>query len=65
VITPEFVADLYSAVVDPAAFSGLTIERGVKISTLRTRLAEIFVRTGTENQRDLVRLLGLLPPLAR
>jgi DNA-binding CsgD family transcriptional regulator len=38
-------------------------ERGNRISTLRTHLAEIFLRTGTENQRDLVRLLGTLPPL--
>jgi DNA-binding CsgD family transcriptional regulator len=38
-------------------------ERGNRISTLRTHLAEIFLRTGTENQRDLVRLLGTLPLL--
>jgi DNA-binding CsgD family transcriptional regulator/PAS domain-containing protein len=38
-------------------------ERGVTISTLRTHLAEIFLRTGTESQRDLVRLLGMLPPV--
>jgi DNA-binding CsgD family transcriptional regulator len=38
-------------------------ERDVRISTLRTHLAEIFQRTGSENQRDLVRLLGALPPL--
>jgi DNA-binding CsgD family transcriptional regulator len=37
--------------------------RGIRISTLRTHLAEIFQRTGAENQRDLVRLLGALPPL--
>jgi DNA-binding CsgD family transcriptional regulator len=35
----------------------------VAISTVRTHLAEIFVRTGTESQRDLVRLLGMLPPV--
>jgi DNA-binding CsgD family transcriptional regulator len=38
-------------------------ERGIKISTLRTHLAQIFVRTGTDTQRDLVRLLGSIPPL--
>lgn len=38
-------------------------ERGVTIATLRTHLAAIFARTGTENQRDLVRLIGLLPPV--
>ena len=40
-------------------------ERGVRISTLRTHLAEIFARTGAESQRDLVRLIGLMPPVRR
>jgi DNA-binding CsgD family transcriptional regulator len=52
-----------------AIFNGKTPEeiatdRGVRISTLRSHLAEIFARTGTENQRDLVLLLAMLPPLA-
>ena len=38
-------------------------ERGIKISTLRTHLTEVFQRTATQNQRDLVRLLATLPPL--
>lgn len=38
-------------------------ERGIKISTLRSHLADIFLRTGTDTQRDLVRLIGSLPPL--
>lgn len=41
----------------------IAVERGMAISTLRTHLAKIFLRTGTENQRDLVRLLGMLPPV--
>jgi DNA-binding CsgD family transcriptional regulator len=41
----------------------IALERGVRITTLRSHLAEIFARTGVENQRELVRLLGLLPPL--
>ena len=41
----------------------IAAERGVTISTLRTHLAEIFARTGTENQRDLVRLFGMVPPI--
>jgi DNA-binding CsgD family transcriptional regulator len=41
----------------------IATERGIKISTLRTHLAEIFYRTGVESQRDLIRLLGSLPPL--
>lgn len=43
----------------------IATERGVRISTLRTHLAEVFARTGAENQRDLVRLIGLLPPVRR
>lgn len=56
------------AAIAVAVFEGrqpeeIAVERGVKISTVRTHLAEIFVRTGAENQRDLVRLLGSLPQL--
>lgn len=51
-----------------AIFRGKSIdeiaaERGVKITTVRTQLARLFARTGAESQRDLVRLIGLLPPL--
>lgn len=41
----------------------IALQRGIKITTLRSHLAQIFLRTGAENQRDLVRLLGMLPPL--
>jgi DNA-binding CsgD family transcriptional regulator/PAS domain-containing protein len=41
----------------------IAIARGVKISTLRTHLSDIYARTGAETQRDLIRLLGTLPPL--
>ena len=41
----------------------IALERGVKISTVRAHLTEIFARTGAENQRDLIRLLGMLPQL--
>ena len=41
----------------------IATERGVRITTLRSHLAEIFLRTGAETQRDLMRLLGTLPPL--
>jgi DNA-binding CsgD family transcriptional regulator/PAS domain-containing protein len=51
-----------------ALHSGQTAEeiaaqRGVRMSTLRTHLSEIFLRTRTENQRELIRLLGILPPV--
>jgi DNA-binding CsgD family transcriptional regulator len=56
------------AAIARAIFNGQTpeeiaCERGIRISTLRTHLTEIFLRTGAENQRDLVRLLGTLPQL--
>lgn len=41
----------------------IAVARGIRITTLRTHLAEIFLRTGVETQRDLARLLGTLPPL--
>lgn len=41
----------------------IAAERGNSITTIRTHLKEIFARTGTENQRGLVRLLSLLPPI--
>jgi DNA-binding CsgD family transcriptional regulator len=51
-----------------AVFRGKSIEeiaaeRGVKITTVRTQLARLYARTGAESQRDLVRLVALLPPL--
>jgi DNA-binding CsgD family transcriptional regulator/PAS domain-containing protein len=51
-----------------AIFRGKSIEeiaaeRGVKITTVRTQLARLYARTGAESQRDIVRLIALLPPL--
>ncbi|MBR2691623.1 MAG: hypothetical protein IKE42_27525 [Aquamicrobium sp.] len=40
-------------------------EHKVSDNTLRTQIASILHKTGTENQRELVRLLGLLPPVDR
>jgi DNA-binding CsgD family transcriptional regulator len=53
-----------------AIFNGRSPEdiataRGIKISTVRTHLADIFLRTKVKTQRDLIRLIGSLPPLAR
>lgn len=75
--SPSFTAEMLIALfgVSPAQaeialaiYNGHTpeqiaAERGVAISTVRTHLAAIFVRTGAETQRDLVRLLGTLPPV--
>lgn len=38
-------------------------ERGIRISTVRTHLAAVFQRTRSKTQRDLIRLIGSLPPL--
>lgn len=56
-------ASIARAIFDGKAPEEIAHERGVRISTLRSHLTEIFARTGTENQRDLVRLLAMLPPL--
>ena len=40
-------------------------ERGIKVSTVRTHLANIFLRTRSRTQRELIRLIASLPPLAR
>ena len=56
-------AEIALAIYNGKTPEQIAAERGVAISTLRTHLATIFLRTGTENQRDLVRLLGMLPPV--
>lgn len=53
-----------------ALYQGMSPEqiaetRGLRLSTVRTHLAEIFLRTGADGQRDLMRLLGAIPPLRR
>lgn len=39
----------------------IAAEFGIKLTTLRTHLDEIFRRTGAENRQDLLRLLSRLP----
>jgi DNA-binding CsgD family transcriptional regulator len=51
------------AIFDGKSPEQIAADRNVAISTMRTHLAQIFARTGAENQRDLVRMLGMLPPL--
>jgi PAS domain-containing protein len=56
-------AALALALYEGSTFEEFAAARGVKVSTLRTHFAEILARTGAESLRDLVRLLGTLPPL--
>jgi DNA-binding CsgD family transcriptional regulator len=51
------------ALAEGAALEAVAAQRGVKVSTLRTQLESIFRKTGVENQRDLLRLLGSLPQI--
>lgn len=39
--------------------------RGIRISTVRTHLAEVLARMGATDQRELVALLGRIPPIRR
>jgi DNA-binding NarL/FixJ family response regulator len=56
-------AALALALYEGNTFEEFAAARGVKVSTLRTHFAEILARTGAKSLRDLVRLLGTLPPL--
>lgn len=39
--------------------------RGVRVSTVRTQVAQIFAKTGTAGQAEFVRLAASLAPLAQ
>ena len=54
---------LAMALYEGKTFEEIAAERGVKVSTLRTHLTNVLVRTGAKNIRELVRLLASLPPL--
>jgi len=56
-------AEIALALYEGASVEEIAIRRNVKMTTMRTHLAEILLRTGTENLRDLVRLLATIPPL--
>jgi DNA-binding CsgD family transcriptional regulator len=56
-------ASIAVALFDGKSAEEIAEDRGIKISTLRSHLADIFLRTGTDTQRDLIRLIGSLPPL--
>ena len=45
------------------SFEEIAAERGIEVSTVRTHYGQVLARTGASGLRDLVRLLGMLPPL--
>jgi DNA-binding CsgD family transcriptional regulator/PAS domain-containing protein len=45
------------------SFDEIAAERGVQVSTLRTHYEQVLTRTRASGLRDLVRLLGSLPPV--
>lgn len=61
-LTPTQAA-IARALFEGGSPEAIARDRGISISTLRTHLSDIYARTGTETQRDLVRLLGGLPPI--
>jgi len=58
-------ASIALAIFEGKSPEQIAIERGIRMPTLRTHLSRIFAQTGAENQRDLVRLLAMLPPLRK
>ena len=56
-------SELAIALMSPKSIEEIAAERGVKIPTLRTQLGSMFAKTGTDNQRDLARLLGSIPQI--
>lgn len=58
-------ASLVMALYEGQSFEDIAAVRGVKVSTLRTHWTQVLSRTGAKGLRDLIRLLGTLPPLLR
>lgn len=56
-------AGLALALLAGASLAEIGVERRVTNNTLRTQLASVLRKTDTANQQNLVRLLGLLPPM--
>jgi DNA-binding CsgD family transcriptional regulator len=55
-------AEITVALLAGRSLAEIGAKRKVSENTLRTQLANILRKTETANQRDLVRLLSLLPP---
>lgn len=56
-------ASLALSLYEGKSFEEISVQRRVKVSTLRSHFDEVLNRTGATGLRDLTRLLGALPPL--
>lgn len=56
-------ADLALGLYDGLSLEAYAAKRGVKISTLKTQLMQLFSRLGVKSQKDLVAAIGRLPPV--
>lgn len=54
-------ADLSWSLLQNQSLGAIRQRRGVSENTVRTQLAHVLSKTGTANQRELVRLLSLVP----
>ncbi|MDO9425346.1 MAG: hypothetical protein Q7T93_00770, partial [Methylobacterium sp.] len=61
-LTPAQASVAY-ALLNGSNVEDIVASRGVKMSTVRSQLAAIFARTGTTSQRELVRMLSMLPAI--
>lgn len=54
-------AEISLGLLKNQSLSQIQADRGVSENTIRTQLAHVLAKTGTSNQRELVRLLSALP----